>query len=392
MIVSEVLSFISFYLDKTTAEHIKKITLGFYTPDEIIEAKKILWTNYKDNISFVYQDRKSTDKRSACEANIDDILKALGDLDIASVPILFVAVQLNRIPSCNPEELNLTYLLERVNNIEKQLKSHNEVLCTQRIDLLNIQDKQEIFEKKIENKLEYNPLSNNSHFNNIQTAELQSDLANVSFSTDHPFEENVISSIYRNSDDKEILSADNQGEKNIRRRFFSENDVINLDCKKIENDMPNTNSVLSGDAKDLRNSNNNIDKNKRHILNKPKNYYKSRIFTTKDNYSRENYWAKNSSNNLPTKSNNKGRLLGAPAPYRDIFIYRVINGNELDIINYCKNKGIFVKECKQLSHPASTYKSFKLSVLLGQVNLTLQDNFWPNGIKSKKFVTKTRAF
>ena len=48
---------------------------------------------------------------------------------------------------------------------------------------------------------------------------------------------------------------------------------------------------------------------------------------------------------------------------------------------------IFVRDCKLLSHPASKKKSLKLSVIIGQVNITLQDSFWPNGVKAKKFAT-----
>ena len=65
MIVNEVLSFFTYYLDKCTNEHIKKTALGFYTSEEVSEAKKILWNKYKDHIPSNYQERKSTDKRPA---------------------------------------------------------------------------------------------------------------------------------------------------------------------------------------------------------------------------------------------------------------------------------------------------------------------------------------
>ena len=121
MILNELLSFLSYYADKCTNEHIKKATVGFYTTEEVTEAKRILWNHYKDKISFNYQERKTSDKRSANEANINDILRALSDLDPAAVEVCFVAKTLNRLPSFDPEELNLTYLIERIGNIESDV-------------------------------------------------------------------------------------------------------------------------------------------------------------------------------------------------------------------------------------------------------------------------------
>ena len=85
------------------------------------EAKRTLWKHFKDNIQFSFQERKSTEKRSAVEANLDDVLRALGDLDAASIPVTFVAKELNRIPRSDTEEQNVSFLLEHVNNIERRL-------------------------------------------------------------------------------------------------------------------------------------------------------------------------------------------------------------------------------------------------------------------------------
>ena len=154
MIINEVLSFFSFYLDRCSQDHIKKTASNFYTAEEIYEAKKVLWDNFQDSISSNFQDRKSTDKRPAIDANIVDILKALKDLDSADVNFVFLSLNLNRIPSFNPEELNLTYMLERIRNLEEKVGSHEELLTNQRIDLLETQDKLEDIER--ENKPESN--------------------------------------------------------------------------------------------------------------------------------------------------------------------------------------------------------------------------------------------
>ena len=139
MIINELLSYTSFYLDKSASENIRKILLSFYTADEILIAKKCLWENYKTNLQN-FQDRKTTEKRTAKEANLDDIFKAFVTLDEVSVTTIFVSQNLDRLPRLNPEELNTTFLLERVTNLEKKLKEHEVTLTNHRVDILSLQD------------------------------------------------------------------------------------------------------------------------------------------------------------------------------------------------------------------------------------------------------------
>ena len=42
----------------------------------------------------------------------------------------------------------------------------------------------------------------------------------------------------------------------------------------------------------------------------------------------------------------------------------------------------------QVSHHAAKFKSFKFSVLVGQVNTALNEDFWPRGVRIKKFKNK----
>ena len=140
MIINELLSYTLHYLEKSTIENIRKVLSNFYTLDEVKNSKKLLWDVYKDDLTD-YQDRKSTENRSAKDAHLDDIFKALKTLDELSRELKFVAHDLDRIPSFNPEELNTTLLLERVNLIEKKLKSYDETLSNQRCDIMTIQNK-----------------------------------------------------------------------------------------------------------------------------------------------------------------------------------------------------------------------------------------------------------
>ena len=79
--------------------------LDFYTSDEILTAKKLLWDVY-GNFLENFTDRRTTDNRTAEDANLNDILIALINLDAKNVTTEFVAKDLHRVPKRAPEELN----------------------------------------------------------------------------------------------------------------------------------------------------------------------------------------------------------------------------------------------------------------------------------------------
>ena len=139
MIVNELLNYVYHYIDKSANDHIKTIVLNFYTVNEVTEAKKCLWQNFKDHLES-YSERKSTEKRSAKDANLDDIFKALKALDEGEVSCEFVSKDLSRLPSVNPEG---------VTSIEKRLADYEKVLSNQRVDFLKLQDNvQDLVESK----------------------------------------------------------------------------------------------------------------------------------------------------------------------------------------------------------------------------------------------------
>ena len=367
MIINELLSFLSYYADKCTNEHIRKAAIGFYMTEEVTEAKRVLWNNFKDNITFNYQERKSTDKRTANEANIDDILRALSDLDAAQVPVCFVAKSLNRLPSFDPEELNITYLVERIGNIEKRLRDHDDVLTNQRVHLLSLQDTQEDIKTKLVNLESANENAFVNHLANDQVECQEREERNDSCI---PTKKKQKSPVYVN-----------------KRRCLSENDLqkISNGSENYTNEICSTKDVISNqlygytsDVDDDEQSNSSI--SKFHL-------FKSRVFTTSRKFNEQ----KQAYRNPNSRSRNIQRnLRGAPEPQRDVFVYRVNYGSELDIATFCKKKGILVRGCTLLSHPAAKFKSFKISVLLGQVNLVLNENFWPKGIKAKRFVDRKK--
>ena len=126
MFVDELLSYITHFLNNSTIENIRKVVSNFYTIEEVKKSKRLLWDNFKNDLTE-YQERKTTENRSAKNAHLDDIFKALKSLDESGKEFKFLS-------HFNPEEINTTLLLE------------NQV-C----DILLVQNKLDGFEKRDSN-------------------------------------------------------------------------------------------------------------------------------------------------------------------------------------------------------------------------------------------------
>ena len=76
-------------------------------------------------------------------------------------------------------------------------------------------------------------------------------------------------------------------------------------------------------------------------------------------------------------------LVGAPMPIRQIFVYRVQNGDIDDMKQYLSNNGVTVINIIKTSHGMSMFNSFKISIQVLDLMKVFNDNFWPTGIYCK---------
>ena len=120
-IINECLTYISYYINNSTINNIFKLAVEFYEENEIIEAKKKLWEARPIQLS-AYPERKKSENRSCAEAHLTDIVDALQKLDNEQNMPSFVAQNIERLPDRQPEELNLLRIINRLSNIEKNIK------------------------------------------------------------------------------------------------------------------------------------------------------------------------------------------------------------------------------------------------------------------------------
>ena len=136
-IINELLTYAIHYISSSTIDNVKKIVNQFYSEDDILDAKKVLWSSSPDTLGAM-QERKSTKARNASAANINDIFDALAKLDALDKLPNVSAKNMDKLPNRDPEELNLMYIVQRIADLERAREEHNETLTNLAIDILKM--------------------------------------------------------------------------------------------------------------------------------------------------------------------------------------------------------------------------------------------------------------
>lgn len=109
---------------------IKRVVMGFYTPEEIYAAKEDLWSNFDEQIIGPNVNRKGSKNKKRHESVTEDILDALEALDAKQIHADFhvSAIDLCRIPPNQPSEMLDFALADRITDLEIKLTGSNGVM------------------------------------------------------------------------------------------------------------------------------------------------------------------------------------------------------------------------------------------------------------------------
>ena len=85
-----------------------------------------------------------------------------------------------------------------------------------------------------------------------------------------------------------------------------------------------------------------------------------------------------------------GKLVAAPEPVRDIFIYRLVKTTEEeDLIKYMTDNKMPPLDVKKVSHKDSKFASFRVQVKASLVEDVLHPDSWPENVCVRRFWQKT---
>ena len=117
---NECLTYIDHYRNNSSQDNLKKTVFNFFTGDEILLAKDVLWAN----VSGLGDKKVRRDSSSHLHQEIDllDILDAFKKIDDNNIDSpTFVAFRLDRLPRHGTEEINVFSLAERISNKKRVL-------------------------------------------------------------------------------------------------------------------------------------------------------------------------------------------------------------------------------------------------------------------------------
>ncbi len=85
-------------------------------------------------------------------------------------------------------------------------------------------------------------------------------------------------------------------------------------------------------------------------------------------------------------------VYGAPPPKRDFFLSRVYRDTvDDDMRRYISSKGVNGVDLTLVSNVNSTFKSYKLSVLIVDKDKIMQASLWPSGVCVEKWRSRSNA-
>jgi len=134
MFINELLCFLLNKYGKVPQKSLKDVLLKFYNDEEILAAKELMFNELsKLNLDSLGRWRaRQGDNRVM--RNAEDILEYVTRADeagvLSSLP-MFVAVKLDRIPTLQPEELDLCAILRKVVQLEERVSKHDKLIHSQ---------------------------------------------------------------------------------------------------------------------------------------------------------------------------------------------------------------------------------------------------------------------
>jgi len=127
VVVCEVLRFVRQYFDKLPTADLKPALTNFYNEEELVIAKDVMIQAVlraaKDRVIDLKLPRLP--KRQKCRQVVEDLIKLFTIFDerkLTDALARFVAEDLSRVPSINPDSINMLAMAKRVEALESRMK------------------------------------------------------------------------------------------------------------------------------------------------------------------------------------------------------------------------------------------------------------------------------
>ena len=338
LIVSNVLAYINSYRHEGSELKISTACVKHFSNEDIQDAKEKLFKEY-EFILCNPKVRKGGAIRGKEELNMEDIFEAFRTLDKKKIEVRCVAENVRRLPKYNPEEVELTSLLERVMKVENTLMEHGK-----RLD--------ETFTRQLEGKNEVDESKR-------KVEEAMNEVQSVSKIVDDTREEVKKQESELKSVKVTYAQKALQGRSNVRNAVPDELPSGSSDegwqpvnsRRKQGRQQPSGNDNGNGNGQPPRKNGNN-----------KRSHYGS------------------------LTGNVNGMTMGAPLPSRFIVIERINKAITKEQVKaHTVSKNVNLRSIKLMSKENSMNKMYLLEVSVEQYNTVRNVEFWPQGVKFRPF-------
>ena len=141
--VNELLCYITHSKRAGNIKGLINIIKNTFGDEDIKEGKELLW-KLRGGLLGNFTNRVRSVTRTAKEANIDDIISAISDLDASNKLPEFVAMDLDKLPGVQPEDLNIFYYIDRMASMETQLKQHTDEIISLKRHISELNDDKQL--------------------------------------------------------------------------------------------------------------------------------------------------------------------------------------------------------------------------------------------------------
>ena len=122
LILSELLCYMQYHIKRTVNNNIVEVVARHFSMEEVSKAKDILLDGYGNVIAHHLKIRRNTNNKNKCISMCEDIMQALKELDMKGMETHFVAMNLSRLPRCDPKDIDPYATMQMMLAIDDRLK------------------------------------------------------------------------------------------------------------------------------------------------------------------------------------------------------------------------------------------------------------------------------
>ena len=348
-----------------------------------------------------------------------DIVDALQKVDNEQNMSSFVAQNIEKLPDRQPEKLNLLHIINKLSNIEKNIKEQDKILLVHEVKIANVEKTQidgmsikdvisqactEIKKDIDENKEKYTDIDNicesdeNMKRNDKTESEKYTNKCNELNKLSKDSDININKNEERDTkmfedfldnckiDDKNSMSLVNYDNINVPLDF---NDNFTQEAIFNEETLRYSDVTKCKFKKDLKKEKNNRRRamSPAILLQDSAKKKNQRLEEDEDGF----ILVTSGKKRRKTSVSSEESIIGAKPALSSIWIYKIEGGTEKAVKKYLNEQGVRVQKITRTSHQDARYKSFKITILSADIKNVMKRNFWPIGVECRNWKDKNRT-